>query len=233
MAQRLLSKALAVGLIAGAVMSAGGVALAEDNDPPPGGKGCLVEIVNDHGETIGYEVVPEGTVISLFHCAGGEWRFGWFPFDALVSGGTGQISTDGKGSVKDAVLDVDTREGDLQVREMQAVVETLFEERVQAPGKAAVVTFTDRRDELSAQEYAALLEGKDVRGVKVLALTDPRPDETINDLNDGGGAGGGGVMERKVVVRLSKNWIFVGDVTCTTNKDGTKTCTIKGTIKRG
>lgn len=231
MAQRLLSKALAVGVIAGAIMSAGGVALAEDDGPPSGGKGCLVEIVDANGNTIGFEVVPEGTVISLFHCRGGEWHFGWFPFDALVSGSTDQVTVDEKGLVKDAVLEVDTRDGDLAVREMLSVVERLFDEAVDAPGKAAVVTFTDRRGELSPEEIGALLDGRDVAGVKVLALGDPRPEETINDLDEG--SGGGGVMERKVVVRISKNWIFVGDVTCTTNKDGSQTCTIKGTIKRG
>jgi hypothetical protein len=41
------------------------------------------------------------------------------------------------------------------------------------------------------------------------------------------------VSEKKVVIRLSKNWVFRGDINCRTRADGSKVCTIRGTISRG
>ena len=233
MAQRLISKALAVGVIAAAVMSVTGAAHAEDNDPPVGTRTCIIEYVDKNGNTIRTETVPEGTVVGPFVCRRGDWTFNFWPFSALVSGSAGGLTLNPEGSVADAVLDIDTRGGGLEVRELGSVVERLLGEAPEEPGRAVVVT--TERGELSQEDITALLGGREAPGVRILSTTYPRPDTTLGDLDesDGDGDGDGGVMAKKVVYRISKNWIFVGDVTCTTNKDGSKTCTIKGTIKRG
>jgi hypothetical protein len=187
--------------------------------------------VDENGNTIRTEVVPEGTVIGPFICRRGQWTFDFWPFNALVSVSAAAITVDPNGFVADAVLDVDTRDGLLEVREMAGIVEELFAEPADFSGRAVVVNIADRREDLSVTEYAELLDGRDVPGVRILSAAAPMPESTLGDLSEGGD--GDGVMAKKVVVRLSKNWIFVGDVTCRTNKDGSKTCTIKGTIKRG
>lgn len=225
----LISRALAVGIIAGAVMSLTGAAHAEDNDPTPGPATCIIEYVDQYGNTIRRETVPEGTVVGPFVCRRGNWTFNFWPFNALVSGSAGALSVDPKGFVADAVLDVDTRDGGLEVRELLSIVERLFNEAAESEGRAVVVT--TERGELSAEDITALLGGRDVPGVRILSTAYPRPDTTLGDLGESGD--GSGVMAKKVVYRISKNWIFVGDVTCKTNKDGSKTCTIRGTIQRG
>jgi hypothetical protein len=225
----LISKVLAVGMIAGAIMSVTGAAHAEDNDPPVGTRTCIVEYIDEHGNTIRRETVPEGTVVGPFVCRRGDWTFNFWPFNALVAGSTGGLTLDQNGSVADAVLDVDTRDGGLEVRELVSIVERLLGETADSAGRAVVVA--TERGELLPEDLTALLGGREVPGVRILSTTYPRPDTTLGDL--GGSDDGSGVTAKKVVYRISKNWIFVGDVTCTTNKNGTKTCTIRGTIQRG
>jgi hypothetical protein len=223
-----MSRVLAVGMVAGAIVSATGPAFAADDKPAPKGKDCVVENVDDNGNTVSTSTVPEGTVVGVFHCSGGEWKFGWYPFDAFVSGTAGPLAVNTSGLVEGAVLNVDTREGKLAVREIQSVVEKAFDEPLATPDKAIVVA--DRGTDLSAGEIEALLAGKDVDGVKLLATVQPKPEHSINDLNDS--ADSADASARKVIIRLGGGWVFVGDITCKRNSDGTLTCKITGKIIR-
>lgn len=212
MAQRVLSKVLAAGVMASAILSSAAPATAQDNPPSsPNGKDCVVAVVDGNGNTIRYDTVPEGTVIGLFHCSGGEWRFGWFPFDSYVSGKTGLVHVDEKGSVTDAVLDVDAREGSLSVQEMQSVVEKLFGERVEETGPVYSIV-TERDLELSAEELGAVADGRDVDGVKVVGSAEARPESTVRELGER--AGGGEQSDSRMVMRVAARWTVDITIRC-------------------
>ncbi|MFE9206775.1 hypothetical protein [Micromonospora sp. NPDC007230] len=236
MAQRTISRALAVGVIASAIMSAAGPARAQDDRPAEPKKGCVIEYVDDNGKTIGKKTVPHGTKLGggVFTCNDGLWEFFWIPFEAVVSGTADTVVVDVKEQVKDVIgVQVDTREGRIQVREMLSVVERLYGQAVREPGGAVVMDTSGREEELTADELTALFDGREVPGVRVLATAQPGLETTLGELGElgGGSDDGTGVMARKVAIRLwgTKYW-FVGTITCKKLPNGDQNCEIRGKI---
>ncbi|MEV6963949.1 hypothetical protein AB0M47_02460 [Hamadaea sp. NPDC051192] len=235
MAQRMLSRALAVGVIASAILSAAGSAYAQDDKPSDPKKGCVIEYVDDNGKTIGKKTVPHGTQLGggVFTCNNGVWEFFWIPFEMVVSGTADTVVVDVREQVKDVLgVQVDTREGQLQVREMLSAVEYLYGERADEPGGALVLDTAGREGDLTADELTALFDGGEVPGVRVLAAAKPGLETTLGELGElGGGDDGTGVTARKIAIQLgtSRYW-FVGTVNCKKLPNGNQNCIINGTI---
>ncbi|WP_253763383.1 hypothetical protein [Hamadaea flava] len=231
----MLSRALAVGVIASAILSAAGSAYAQDDKPSDPKKGCVIEYVDDNGKTIGKKTVPHGTKLGggVFTCNNGEWEFFWIPFETVVSGTADTVVVDVKEQVKDVLgVQVDTREGQLQVREMLSAVEYLYGERADEPGGALVLDTAGREDDLTADDLTALFDGGEVTGVRVLAAAKPGLETTLGELGElGGGDDGTGVMARKVAIQLygSRYW-FVGTINCKKLPNGNQSCVIDGSI---
>ncbi|SCG66312.1 hypothetical protein [Micromonospora halophytica] len=138
MVGRLRAGLVALGVVAAVLLSAPGVALAQDDKPTPPNPGdCAVENTDDKGNvTITY--VPEGSTFGLFHCRDGEWRFGWFPFDSEADAVADVISVDAAGvaTVDEAVID--GRAGDLRTGEVKYILEAAGMSEPVAPDQAAV-----------------------------------------------------------------------------------------------
>jgi hypothetical protein len=236
MAQRTIIRTLATGMIATAILSAAGPARAQDDKPDGPKKGCVIEYVDDNGKTIGKKTVPHGTKLGggVFTCNDGAWEFFWIPFEAVVSGTADTIVVDAKEEIKDVVgVEVDTREGGIQVREMLSVVERLYGQPAREPGAALVLDTAGHEEDLTADELATLYDGRDVPGVRVLATAQPGLETTLGELGElgDGNDDGTGVMARKVAIQLWKSsYWFVGTITCKKQPNGDEKCVIKGKI---
>ncbi|MGW4465120.1 hypothetical protein [Micromonospora sp. NPDC004704] len=132
------ARLLALGVAAAVLLSAPGSAFAEDNQPgPPKATDCAVENTDDKGNvTVTY--VPEGTTFGLFHCRGGDWHFGWYPFDSEVQAVAEVITVDPKGvaSVDEAVID--GRAGDIRAGEIKYILDAAGVPDPVSPDQAVV-----------------------------------------------------------------------------------------------
>ncbi|MFD2762633.1 hypothetical protein [Micromonospora eburnea] len=128
----------ALAVLAAVVLSAPGTANAQDDKPvPPKGTDCPVESVDDKGNvTITY--VPEGTTYLLFHCQGGEWHFGWYPFDSPIMATTDVITVDGRGGVRVDEAVIDGRAGDIRAGEVKYILDAVGVPDPYEPDQAVV-----------------------------------------------------------------------------------------------
>jgi hypothetical protein len=110
--------------------------LPKDNDGPKNPTDCPVESTDDKGNvTIMW--VPEGTTFSLFHCEGGKWRWGWFPFDSrLATSDVINVDSEDKVRVDEAVID--GRAGEISVGEVKSILEAAGAPQAMVPDSAVV-----------------------------------------------------------------------------------------------
>jgi hypothetical protein len=161
---RLSARATALGVVAAMLLVAPGAAFAEDNTPgPPKATDCAVENTDDKGNvTIIY--VPEGTTYGLFHCRGGDWHFGWFPFDSPVEATADVITVDGKGVVTVDEAVIDGRAGDIRAGEIKYILDAAGVSEPEAPDQAVVLSEDGKElytaPELTDETSIADLAGK-------------------------------------------------------------------------
>ncbi|GAA2710332.1 hypothetical protein ACFY2R_30525 [Micromonospora olivasterospora] len=134
-----------------AVLSVPGTAVAQDDKPGPSKPtDCPVETVDDKGNvTIVY--VPEGTTYGLIHCEGGDWKFGWFPFDSASMATADVITVDDRGGVKVDEAVIDGRAGDIRAGEVKYILEAAGVSDPYEPDQA-VVRSEDGKELYTTQE---------------------------------------------------------------------------------
>ncbi|WP_432837823.1 hypothetical protein [Dactylosporangium sp. CA-092794] len=140
MFRRRIARRFMLGMVAAVVLLAPGAAFAQDNQPGPANPtDCAVESTDDKGNvTIVY--VPEGTTYGLFHCRGGEWHFGWFPFDSRSVAVADSVIVDPHGTVMVDEAVIDGRAGDITAGEVKYILDAAGVPEPAVPDEAVVLS---------------------------------------------------------------------------------------------
>jgi hypothetical protein len=140
MFRRRIARGFVLGMATVALLLAPGAAFAQDNQPgPANATDCPVENTDDKGNvTITY--VPEGTTYGLFHCRGGQWHFGWFPFDSKSAAVADSIIVDRSGAVMVDEAAIDGRAGDITAGEVKYILDAAGVPEPVAPDQAVVLS---------------------------------------------------------------------------------------------
>ncbi|BCB84208.1 hypothetical protein [Phytohabitans suffuscus] len=137
MLHKISARAIAFTVAAMVMVATPGAAFAVDNPKPKNPTDCPVENVDDKGNvTVTY--VPEGSTFGLFHCTGGNWEFGWFPFDSATRATTDSITVDSRGAVTIDEAALDGRAGDVTAQEVKYILEAAGAPKPFVPDQATV-----------------------------------------------------------------------------------------------
>lgn len=163
MLRRRISHGFVLGVVAAVLLSAPGAAFAQDDKPGPAkATDCPVENTDDKGNvTVTY--VPEGTTYGLFHCSGGEWHFGWFPFDSKSVAVTDSISVDTRGVVMFDEAVIDGRAGDITAGEVKYILDAAGVPEPAAPDEAVVLS-EDGRELYATRDVSERTSVADLAG---------------------------------------------------------------------
>jgi hypothetical protein len=194
--RRLILVALAAGA---AVAMAGTESLAV----PKGGKGCVIEIVDERGQVRETKTEPEGTKRGEFVCSGGVWLYS-VGQDDFVKIPRLQVGPEGKTTAREFVRPARTRP--LTLGQMADIDRAMRGARESGVFMRAVIAVDDGRKR-TPEEVEALLHGKDATGAKILRTIErpdsaKSPEDLVNDL---------GPTEPVVVYFWSEIWDAITD----------------------